>query len=116
SQQMFDRVRLRGVRPGAHREPAARHAFSFHRDTWFANPRAQLNWWIPLHDVEAERTFEFVPEAFGARVENDSHLFDFETWTRRVGFQNARAPADAPYPSWRVEEQARRVGFAARAG
>lgn len=93
-----DRLRLRAVRSGAHREPGAAPAYYAHRDTWYANPRAQINVWIPLHDVRREDTLVVYEEAFGVHVDNDSRAFDWEAFSRRVGWQRRDAPADAVYP------------------
>src|SRR4051812_48179803 len=39
----FDVPRLRAVLPGGHDNPAAAAAYTAHRDTWYANPPAQVN-------------------------------------------------------------------------
>jgi len=88
-----DATRLRVITPGMHRIDAARRAFYVHRDTWYGSPRAQVNAWIPLFDVDARDSFALWPSAFGVKVDNDSHTFD----PARFEFQAAR-PSDMPYP------------------
>jgi hypothetical protein len=94
-----DVVRLRAVTHKGHESPAARPAYSAHRDTWYANPRAQVNWWLPLHDVTEEETFALYPDDFARAVANSSAAFDYDEWVRAVGWQNPRASPDALYPS-----------------
>ncbi len=95
----FDVPRLRAVTHGGHEAPAAAPAYAAHRDTWYANPQAQVNWWIPLHDVGAGQTFAFFPDEFARPVANSSAAFDYDDWVRTVGWQNPDAGRAAVYPS-----------------
>lgn len=116
-QTLVDAPRLRVILPGAHRLAAAAPVYYAHRDTWYGNPRSQLNWWVPLHDVEPDQTFVFYPEAFDQPVPNNSHEFDYDRWRHQVGFATASAPPNAVYPralGSLSHLQAR--GFAARQG
>lgn len=93
----IDQLRLRGVAPGSHQLEAARPAFYAHRDTWYANPQAQINLWIPLHRVDERNGFAFYPEAFNRPVHNDSEKFDYDAF-RHVGFQQPGGALQAHYP------------------
>jgi hypothetical protein len=84
----LDRLRLRAVPSGAHRDPRAGHAYCVHRDTWYANPPAQINVWVPLHDVTEAESCAFYPDRFEQPVRNDSARFDIEAWQRLGGFQH----------------------------
>lgn len=84
----FDVVRLRAVLDGAHMVPAAAPAYAAHRDTWYANPGSQINWWIPLFDLPAEQSFGFYPRDFDRPVANSSFSFEYTEWKRTVGWQN----------------------------
>ncbi len=94
-----DALRLRAVLHEGHVVDAAAPAYSAHRDTWFANPHAQINFWVPLHDVGEDETFVFFPDAFGRAVPNDSARFDYARWREEVGWQRTNRPADAIYPT-----------------
>lgn len=99
----LDRFRLRGVAPGAESIPAAAAAFYAHRDCWYANPQAQINLWMPLHDVDGSSSFGFYPELFAVPVENDSDGFDYADFVEHGGFQStARVPV---HPHWTAAEQ-----------
>lgn len=92
-----DVVRLRAVSPAMHTIERARAAFAVHRDTWYANPQAQLNVWLPLLEMTAQQSFGFYPSCFNQAVENDSHLFDFDAFMSIAGFQG-RSGGRAVYP------------------
>jgi hypothetical protein len=87
-----DRPRLRAVSSGAHDVPAAAPAYGQHRDTWYANPQAQVNHWIPLHDVLDAELMGFFPAHFDAAVENTSAGFSLDGWKARGGFQAYAKP------------------------
>ncbi|HEY9839692.1 MAG TPA: hypothetical protein V6D23_04485 [Candidatus Obscuribacterales bacterium] len=93
-----DQPRLRAVIPGTETLPAAAPMYFAHRDTWYANPSAQLNLWIPLADYPAAQTFVFWPQLFGREVANDSRDFDYTAWKQNTGFQNPQAPPSSSYP------------------
>ena len=58
-----------------------------HRDTWYAAPTCQLNWWMPLYDLDASASFAFHPLYWDVPVHNSSSDFDYDTWLAesRVG-------------------------------
>ena len=98
----IDRFRLRGVTPGSQHIEAARAAFYAHRDTWFANPQAQINLWMPLHEVGPENSFGFYPEWFERPAENHSEQFDYDEFLGRGGFQSPQTRAI--HPHWLIPE------------
>lgn len=100
---VIDPARLRVVRHLGHENPAAAPVYYTHRDTWYANPQAQITWWIPVHDVEFEETFEFYPEYFGRAVNNSSEIFEYQEWVRKdwnkkIGWQSKKSDREARYP------------------
>lgn len=82
-----DVARLRAVLSGGHENPLALPAYVAHRDTWYANPEAQINFWVPLHDVSAADSFAFFPAYFDQAVENDSDGFDYDRFMETAGWQ-----------------------------
>ena len=99
AENAFDPPRLRAVTHGGHQNPDSSNAYSTHRDTWYANPQSQINWWIPLHDVTEPETFCFFPRYFDKAVNNSSGDFDYDQWVARVGFGRSHAGRDAFYPT-----------------
>lgn len=93
-----DPVRLRAVTHLGHENPKAAPAYTAHRDSWYGNPQAQINWWIPLHDVTEADSFAFFYNQFSKPVENNSGDFDYDEWMKTVGWQSTSGKA-AVYPS-----------------
>ena len=93
-----DLVRLRAVTHLGHENPLAAPAYTAHRDTWYANSQAQVNWWIPLHDVTEADTFAFYPNLFDKPVANNSGDFDYDEWMKTVGWQSTSGKR-AVYPT-----------------
>lgn len=96
---LFDVLRLRCSPHNGFLNPAAANSLTAHRDTWYANPQAQINFWIPLFDVEERQGFRFYPSYFNKAVKNNSGDFDYNSWSKNIGFQSSRADNQAVYPS-----------------
>jgi ectoine hydroxylase-related dioxygenase (phytanoyl-CoA dioxygenase family) len=62
-----------------------------HRDTWASNIMQQLNWWMPLEEIDEGRTMCFFPKLFERKVPKTSKSWDFNELrqSRKSG---------APYP------------------
>lgn len=114
---LYDPVRLRAVTHAGHENPKALPAYGAHRDTWYANSQAQLNWWIPLFGLRPDQCFSIYPEYFSRAIANSSSSFDYDRWISNVGWQNYSDKSEAPiYPepsepidtgiSWRFEMRA----------
>lgn len=112
----FDDLRLRAISPLSHQIPQAAPAFYAHRDTWYANPQCQINFWIPLFDYRAEQTFCFYPDYFEHPIANDSERFDYQEWSQHVGWQQKDSPQEATYPRALVAPHTKALGFAAQRG
>ena len=121
AEHAFDPIRLRVVTHDGHENPAAKAIYYGHRDTWYSNPQSMITWWIPLHDVAADETFEFFPEEFSRIVDNDSEIFDFDEWVedgqeKRIGWQNGRTGLTAQYPELQEAPRGSRIPVACNAG
>ena len=94
-----DGPRLRALTPWGHRIPAAAAAYAPHRDTWFANPAAQVNVWLAVHDTAASEVVAWYPHHFACPVPNTSSGFDLDAWSASGGFQaESGAPQHHPAP------------------
>ena len=111
----IDTVRLRGVPPGGPTSRAAEAAWAVHRDTWYANPAAQLNLWLPLVPVTPATSVQIYPELFDVAVPNSSADFDYASFRRTAGFQASR-PGRAHYPAASVPPRSEPVGIHAPVG
>ena len=105
-----DVPKLRTAFPQGGLSTGIAYAFQAHRDTWYAAPKAQLNWWMPVWPVAENNIMEFYPHGFGTQVENNSGDYDYylaNTWRGNIkdfsGGKDARVhpapvhgiPADA---------------------
>lgn len=51
-----------------------------HRDTWFAAAACQVNWRVPLFDLDASASLAFHPLYWDTPVRNNSRDFRYERW------------------------------------
>lgn len=62
-------------------------AFQPHRDTWYAAPRQQINWWLPVWPVATNNAMEFYPRWFGRAIPNTSGAYNYycaNIWRSRI--------------------------------
>lgn len=112
----IDDLRLRCVMHNGHLNAGAGKAYALHRDTWYGNPQSQINFWLPLHDVDERMTFTFYPDYFNRAIANTSHGFDFNAWVDKVGWQGAKNVPDNDYPRATARPDSGGETFAAPAG
>lgn len=86
----FDVPRLRTMAHGEFMKAGLALQFHPHRDTWFSAPFAQLNWWLPVYEIESNNSMAFHPRYFDAPVENSSSIYDYDEWTRSGRQQAAK--------------------------
>ncbi len=82
-----DVPKLRTAFPQGGLSTGIAYAFQAHRDTWYAAPKAQLNWWMPVWPVAENNIMEFYPYGFGTQVENNSGDYDYyvaNAWRGRI--------------------------------
>ena len=84
----FDVPRLRTMAHGEYLKAGLAYQFHPHRDTWFSAPQQQLNWWLPVYEVESENSMAFHPQYFDRPVPNSSSGYDYEEWSK-TGRQQA---------------------------
>jgi hypothetical protein len=77
SETFFDVPKPRTSFPVGHINTGIAFAFPWHRDTWYAAPKQQMNWWLPVYDVHENNAMKFDLEHFAKAVPNDSHTFDY---------------------------------------
>ena len=54
--------------------------FDSHRDTWFSAPFSQINYWIPVYEVEDSNAMAFHPRYFAEGVRNSSRVYNYAEW------------------------------------
>ena len=53
-----------------------------HRDTWASNVFNQINWWLPLHNVDESNSIFIAPDYFKKKVDNNSNEWSFENFKK----------------------------------
>ncbi len=84
----FDVPRLRTMAHGDYLNAGLAYQFHAHRDTWFSAPQQQLNWWLPVYEIESENSMAFHPQYFERPIRNSSSGYDYERWSK-TGRQEA---------------------------
>jgi hypothetical protein len=75
-----DVPRLRMVTSDGYLTSGVGYAHHPHRDTWYSAPMAQLNWWLPIYDIETEQSMAFHPYYFDKPIKNGSSDFNYYEW------------------------------------
>jgi hypothetical protein len=111
----LDVPRLRMVTSDGYLTAGVGYAFHPHRDTWYSAPMCQLNWWMPIYDIDSGSSFAIYPRYFGRPVRNDSGDFNYYRWNSE-GRKNAAhhiktdtRPQPKPLEPVEVEPQIRVV-------
>ncbi len=78
----FDVPRLRTAFPGDYLSSGIAYAFHPHRDTWYSAPMCQLNWWMPVFDIEPDNSMAFHPRYWDQPVRNSSDTYNYYEWNR----------------------------------
>lgn len=79
----FDVPRLRSAYPEHYLTSGIAYAFHPHRDTWYSAPFCQINWWLPVWDIEERNCLAFHPEYFDKPVENSSEVYNYYEWNTK---------------------------------
>ena len=76
----FDVPRLRVVSAQGYLTSGVGYAYKPHRDTWYAAPSEQINWWFPVYALQPDQALVFHPEHWDVPLENSSASFDYTDW------------------------------------
>lgn len=90
----FDVPRLRSAMPQDYLTSGIAYAFHPHRDTWYSAPHLQLNWWLPVYNLEPENCLAFHPGYFDRPVKNGSASYNYYRWnaqSRAAAAQHVKA-------------------------
>jgi hypothetical protein len=79
-QTYVDVPRLRMVTSDGYLTSGVGYAHHPHRDTWYSAPLAQLNWWLPIYEIESESSMAFHPHYWDRAIQNGSSEFNYYEW------------------------------------
>jgi hypothetical protein len=86
----FDVPRLRSAYPVGYLSSGIAYAFHPHRDTWYSAPQCQINWWLPIYEIETDNCLAFHPRYFGRPTRNSSDRYNYYAWNRTSRAEAAR--------------------------
>jgi hypothetical protein len=89
----FDVPRMRTATHGGYLTAGLAYAFHPHRDTWYSAPMCQLNWWLPIYDIESENCLAIHPKYWKQGVLNGSSGYNYYEWnkeSRRTAAQHIK--------------------------
>ncbi len=84
----FDVPRLRSSTSDQYLTTGIAYAWHPHRDTWYSAPACQLNFWMPVYELDAENGMAFHPRYWSQPVKNSSSGYNYYVWN-----QQFRGPA-----------------------
>lgn len=76
----FDVPRMRSSTSDNYLTSGIAYAFHPHRDTWYSAPMCQINWWLPIYEVESDNIMAFHPHYFSKAVKNGSRKYNYQKW------------------------------------
>jgi hypothetical protein len=86
----FDVPRMRTAFPRDYLKSGIAYAFHPHRDTWYSAPLCQINWWMPIYDLNSENCMALHPHYFDRAIMNGSRNYDYQKWTQESRFNAAK--------------------------
>jgi hypothetical protein len=78
----FDVPRMRTATSDDYLTSGIAYAFHPHRDTWYSAPQCQINWWMPIYEIETGRAMAFHPRYWTPPVANSSRTYNYAEWNR----------------------------------
>jgi hypothetical protein len=88
-QTYFDVPRMRTATSDDYLTSGIAYAFHPHRDTWYSAPQCQINWWMPIYEIESGRAMAFHPRYWTRPVVNSSRTYNYAEWNRTSRFTAA---------------------------
>jgi len=85
----FDVPRLRTAYPSNYLASGIAYAFHPHRDTWYSAPFCQVNWWMPVYQLNSENCMAFHPSYWSQPVKNGSSQYNYDRWIQESRYNAA---------------------------
>lgn len=106
----FDVPKMRSSTSDNYLTTGIAYAWHPHRDTWYSAPDCQINWWIPIYDIESENAMAFHPHYWDRPVRNTSSGYNYYQWNQlhrgeHVAQYLTEDPRPLPRPSEAFERE-----------
>jgi hypothetical protein len=76
----FDVPKLRTSTSDGYLTTGIAYAWHPHRDTWYSGPQCQINWWVPIYEIEHNDGLAFHPRYWNHAIKNNSAAFNYYVW------------------------------------
>ena len=80
------------------------YAWHPHRDTWYSAPPCQINWWIPIYEIDSDDGLAFHPRYWKGPITNDSKRYNYYEWNKEYRPNAAQFLKEDPRPLPRPTE------------
>jgi hypothetical protein len=104
-QTYFDVPRLRTATSDDYLTTGIAYAFHPHRDTWYSAPQCQLNWWLPVYELESGRSMALHPRYWSQPLRNSSRTYNYAEWNQKSRFNAAKQIGQDTRVQPRAEEE-----------
>ena len=78
----FDVPRMRSSTSDGYLTTGIAYAWHAHRDTWYSAPACQVNWWMPIFEIESDNAMAFHPRYWTHPVKNSSNGYNYYQWNK----------------------------------
>ena len=79
----FDVPKMRSSTSDNYLTTGIAYAWHPHRDTWYSAPSCQVNWWIPIYDIQSDNAMAFHPQYWNRPVKNSSKGYNYYLWNQQ---------------------------------
>ncbi|MDA9409910.1 hypothetical protein [Bradyrhizobium sp. CCBAU 45384] len=101
----FDVPRMRSSTSDNYLTTGIAFAWHPHRDTWYSAPPSQINWWLPIYEIESDNAMAFHPSYWSRPVKNSSSEYNYYVWNKLYRGDNvAKLIKEDPRPLPRASE------------
>jgi hypothetical protein len=104
SKTYFDVPRMRTSTSDGYLTTGIAYAWHPHRDTWYSAPPCQINWWIPIYEIDSDDGLAFHPRYWKGPVTNDSKRYNYYEWNKEYRPNAAQFLKEDPRPLPRPTE------------
>jgi hypothetical protein len=106
----FDVPKMRSSTSDNYLTTGIAYAWHPHRDTWYSAPDCQINWWIPIYDIQSDNAMAFHPRYWNRPVRNTSSGYNYYQWNQlhrgeHVAQYLTEDPRPLPRPSEPIDRE-----------
>jgi len=104
----FEVPKLRSSTSDGYLTAGIAYAWHPHRDTWYSAPACQVNWWMPIYEIEPANAMTFHTRYWDTPVRNSSAGYNYYVWNQKYRGEHIKSfttkdPRPLPAPTEPVE-------------